>query len=114
MKKAMKMMSFALAMVLLLALAACGGAGDALKGKWSGADDTYGTVTWEFDGKGGCSMTSDYFSGKGTYTIENETVSIKLEAWDSPNEYTFQIADNKLDLTSVTGIAPNYSGLAKQ
>lgn len=59
-------------------------------------------------------MSSDYFDGKGTYTIENEVVSIKMEAWDNVNDYTFQIADDQLSLTGVSEMAPSYSGLVKQ
>lgn len=115
MKKSTKILSLILAAVLILTLAACGGGGgDALKGKWSGPDDTYGTVTWDFDGKGGCNMETDFYSGKGTYTIEEEKVSIKLEAWTNPIEYEFKIEDDKLDLKAVTELAPGYAGLTKK
>ena len=105
-----------LALVMILAmgicvLTACGGKKDALSGTWVEENNTdYGTVTWDFDGSGKCSLKNDYFSGDGEYTIKDDsTVNIKIDIWDAAKDYTYEISGDELKLTDPTGVAPNYT-----
>ena len=63
-----KIVSIALCLMIVISLVACGG-GDALKGTWTCQDNDYGTVVWEFNGSGKCSMSNDFFDAAGTYSI---------------------------------------------
>ena len=104
-----------LCIIMVLTLTACGGgSGDALKGTWSGEHSDYGTVTWKFDGKGKCEMENDFFQGDGTYTIDGEQVTIKMELWDNEVVYDFSISGKSLNLTATDELAPEYENLTKK
>ena len=103
-----KMISIMLCLIMVCSLAACGGGGDVLKGTWTCDDSFYGTVTWEFDGNGKCSLKNDLNDDTGTYTITNNQVSIKMSLWDSETVYNFTASDSSLKLTATDGLAPDY------
>ena len=103
-----KIVSIALCLMIVISLVACGGV-DALKGTWTCQDYDYGTVVWEFNGSGKCSMSNDFFDAAGTYSIvDGSTVKISLESWESEIVYTYTVSDNALKLTATDGLAPDY------
>ncbi len=106
-----KLIAIALCLVFVLSLSACGGGGDALKGTWVQENSDYGTVTWIFDGKGKCSLETDFLSKtSGTYTIVNDnTVNIKIDVWDSEKVYEYTVSGDSLALTATDGLAPDYN-----
>lgn len=107
-----KTISIVLCLLLVLSLTACGG-GDALKGTWTCQDKDYGTVTWNFDGNGKCTLKHDFTDDNGTYTIDGSKVSIKLSLWDTETVYDFTASGSGLKLTATDGLAPDYD-LAKK
>ncbi len=112
-KKQLKpILALVLAVVMVLALAACGGGGggggDALKGTWEGSSQDF-EVTWTFDGKGGCKMENEYgIKDDGTYTIDGDTVMIKLSRWDDELEYKMTQDEKDLLLDPVEDYRPRY------
>lgn len=104
-----KVVSIALCLMMVISLVACGG-GDALKGTWTCEDQDYGTVVWEFNGSGKCSMENDFFSSDGTYSIEDDnTVKITLDLWEDEKVYDYTVSDNALELTATDWLSPDYS-----
>ena len=98
-----------LSISLILGLTACGSGGkDAVEGTWVTEDPDYGSVTWKFDGKGGCSLKHDLTDQKGTYVLTDDTVSVALELWDNPVVYNYTTGDGILSLVDSAGIAPSY------
>ena len=86
----------------------CGDKSDVLKGTWVGTYED-GDATWTFDGKGKCTL--DNVLGEpmdGTYTIEDKSVNIKIDVWDTPTLYHFEIKDNKMTLKADNNYSPNY------
>ncbi len=113
MKTITKISAVLLVFTMLFVLCACGAA-DELKGTWTGTDPDYGTVTWVFDGKGGCKMSNDLMDEtEGAYTIDGGNVSIKLELWDTPVVYAFTVDGSSLSLKDTAGMAADYD-LTKQ
>ena len=85
-------------LIIVLSLAACGGGGDAIKGTWVQECTDYGTVTWIFDGKGKCSLDTDYL----------DKVAIKIDLWDDEKAYEYTVSDGNLKLTATDGLSPDY------
>lgn len=107
MKTAKRITSIALCLIIALALVACGG-GDALKGTWTCNDENYGTVTFDFNGSGNCSFSNDFYSADGTYTINEQQVTIS-GVWSEDKIYDFAVTDNGLTLTATDELSPSYS-----
>lgn len=84
--------------------------GDAIKGTWVQECTDYGTVTWIFDGKGKCSLDTDYLDkAPGTYTIKDESkVAIKIDLWDDEKAYEYTVSDGNLKLTATDRLSPDY------
>ena len=97
-------------LIIVLSLAACGGGGDAIKGTWVQECTDYRTVTWIFDGKGKCSLDTDYLDkAPGTYTIKDESkVAIKIDLWDDEKAYEYTVYDGNLKLKATDGLSPDY------
>ena len=101
-----KWLAALLILTMIFALAACsGGSKDMVAGTWSGDLGADGTVTWTFDGKGGCTMENEFMKQTGTYTLENDQLTVKLENWDDPNVYTVTVDGNALTMNDNEGIA---------
>lgn len=113
----MKKLLTVCSLIIILAISMCCLAGcgkDKLAGKWSNAvDDIYNAV-FEFDGKGNVTYKTEYAEGKGTYTINEDKVTISLDIWTKPIEYKFEFNDKKLTLTATNGYSPSYKELKKQ
>ncbi|MDL2220810.1 DUF5640 domain-containing protein [Eubacteriales bacterium OttesenSCG-928-N14] len=94
---------------MMLTMVACGGSSnDALSGTWEGTYED-GAATWTFDGKGKCTLTNVFSSDlKGSYTIDGEDVSIKLDDWENAKLYHYKIDGSKLTLTADDAYSPNY------
>lgn len=98
MKTRKKLTAALLLLSLLLALAACGGSKDAVAGTWTGDLGLDGVVTWTFYGKGGCTMENEFLKQKGTYTLDGDQMSVKLENWDEEVVYTFHVDGGTLTM----------------
>ena len=99
MKKYLAMLLIAAA---LLTLAACGSK-DALAGTWSAELGADGVITWSFDGKGECTMENAYMKQSGTYTIDGDQLTVKLETWSDPSTYTFSVDGSSLTMNENSG-----------
>ena len=98
-----KYVALLLSVVTLLTLAACGSK-DALAGTWSADLGDDGVITWTFNGKGKCTMENAYMKQDGTYTIDGDQLTVKLESWgDDASTYTFSVDGSSLTLNENTG-----------
>lgn len=97
-----KIIVLLLAVAMVLAFAACGSK-DALAGTWTGDLGLDGTVTWTFDGSGKVKFENEYAKQNGTYTIEGDQVTIKLELWDEAQTFTFSVSGNSLTMNENSG-----------
>ena len=100
-----KMTAMFLALVLAFSLCACSGSKDAVAGTWSADLGDDGVITWTFDGKGKCSMESIFLKQDGTYSIDGDQMTVKLELWDSETVYTFSVDGSSLTMTDNAGYA---------
>ena len=98
-----KIVALLLLVSLLLALAACGSK-DALAGTWTGDLGLDGTVTWTFDGKGEVKFENEFSKQDGTYTIDGDQVTIRLELWDEPQTFTFSVDGGSLTMDENSGV----------
>ena len=78
--------------VTILTLSACGSK-DALAGTWS--------AEFEYDGK--CTMENSFMKQDGTYSIDGDQLTVKLEMWDDPSTYTFSVDGDSLTMEENTG-----------
>ena len=97
-----KIVALLLVVAALLTLSACGSK-DALGGTWSAELGADGLITWTFDGKGKCTMENAYMKQNGTYSIDNDQLTVKLEAWSEPSTYTFSVDGNSLTMNENPG-----------
>ena len=97
-----KIVALLLVVAALLTLSACGSK-DALAGTWSAELGADGLITWTFDGKGKCTMENAYMKQNGTYSIDNDQLTVKLEAWSEPSTYTISVDGNSLTMNENTG-----------
>lgn len=110
-----KLISAVLCLIIILSLAACSGGGDALKGTWVQENTDYGTVTWDFNGNGKCTLDTDFLDkASGTYTITDDgKITIKIDLWEEEKVYEYTVSDSNLKLTATDGLSPDYD-LAKK
>ncbi len=116
MKKAKRSLALVLALIMTCCmLVACGGEGgdDVLKGTWVTPEDSIDNTTWVFDGAGNCKFDNTLAQQEGTYTIEGNTATVKLELWDEPKKYDFTINGNEMSFIDQSGLA-SYEKLIKQ
>lgn len=97
-----KIIVLLLAVAMVLAFAACGSK-DALAGTWTGDLGLDGTVTWTFDGSGKVKFEDEFAKQNGTYTIEGDQVTIKLELLDEAQTFTFSVSGNSLTMNENSG-----------
>lgn len=97
-----KIIVLLLAVAMVLAFAACGSK-DALAGTWTGDLGLDGTVTWTFDGSGKVKFENEFAKQNGTYTIEGDQVTIKLELWDGAQIFTFSVSGSSLTMNENSG-----------
>ena len=90
------------AAIMSLTLAACGSK-DALAGTWSAELGADGVITWSFNGKGKCTMENAYMKQKGTYSIEDDQLTVTLETWSEPSTYTFSVDGSSLTMEENSG-----------
>lgn len=98
-----KFISMLLIAVMMLSLAACGSK-DALAGTWTGDLGADGTVTWTFDGSGKVKFDNTFSKQNGTYTIDGNQVTIKLELWDDAQTFTFSVEGGSLTMNENSGV----------
>ncbi len=105
MKKAAKILALALAAVMVISVfAACGGSGDGgkkdiLAGTWSQKDETNGNWSWTFDGKGNCQFKGDYYSGEGTYALDEAAGTVTVtKVWDEEKVFNYTLNGTTLEL----------------
>ena len=97
-----KILELLLIAATLLTFAACGSK-DALAGTWSAELGADGVITWTFNGKGKCTMENAYMKQDGTYTIDGDQLTVKLEAWSESSTYTFSVDDSSLTMNENSG-----------
>lgn len=98
----------------LFILVGCGKS-NALVGEWTGDTEDGLTTTFTFNDDGTAKYSNEYeFNSEGTYEIKEEVVTITMEFWDQPKEYTFKIEDGKLSLTANDVYSPNYKEMTKK
>ena len=97
-----KIIVLLLAVAMVLAFAACGSK-DALAGTWTGDLGLDGTVTWTFDGSGKVKFENEFAKQNGTYTIDGDQVTIKLELWDEAQNFTFSVSGSSLTMNENSG-----------
>ena len=98
-----KFLALLLIAATLLTFAVACGAKDELAGTWSAEFEYDGTITWTFNGKGKCTMENSFMKQDGTYTIEGDQLTVKLESWSEPSTYTFSVDGNTLDMAENRG-----------
>ena len=109
-----KLVLFTLVLVFCLSfMAACDkkdeGPVDELAGTWSGNDDSSEKVSWYFDGKGSCHLTTPILNkSPGKYTIDGDTLEIKLDLWSEPIKHTFATLGIGLNIEAVNAWNPSY------
>lgn len=114
-----KLLLVALFTISLFLLVGCGSSKDALSGSWKGLTDGESRdmqieTTFTFK-DGEVDYLNEYgFTGKGTYEIKDDTVTIKLDSWDQDKVYKFSVKDDTLSLTATDAYSPSYSELKKQ
>lgn len=109
-----KLASTLLVLAMIFTLAACGGSKDAVAGTWTGDLGLDGVVTWTFDGKGGCTMENEVMKQKGTYSLDGNQMTVKLENWDAENVYTFSVDGDSLTMNDNERIAVSGTYTKKQ
>ena len=97
-----RLLALLLIAATLLTFAACGST-DALAGTWSAELGADGVITWTFNGKGKCTMENAYMKQDGTYTIDGDQLTVKLEAWSESSTYTFSVDDSSLTMNENSG-----------
>ena len=90
-----------------------------LVGTWEGETTGGLKTTFVFENGGTVKYENTYGAesvSTGTYEINNNVVTIKLESWDKEKEYTFDIKDGKLSLTrqEQDHLCPNYIDMIKK
>ena len=90
------------AAIMILTLAACGSK-DTLAGTWSAELGADGVITWSFNGKGKCTMENAYMKQKGTYSIEDDQLTVTLETWSELSTYTFSVDGSSLTMEENSG-----------
>lgn len=110
MKKMVKKIALMLCVTVFasMLLVGCGGSGDSapadeITGTWKQTDEVDGNWVWKFDG-GKCHLTGETtgFESDGTYTIDQSAkkVTVTIEGWTDPVEYTYTLNGSNLDLDS--------------
>ena len=97
-----RLLALLLIAATLLTFAACGSK-DALAGTWSAELGADGVITWTFNGEGKCTMENAYMKQDGTYTIDGDQLTVKLEAWSESSTYTFSVDDSSLTMNENSG-----------
>ena len=100
--KMKRLLALILIAATLLTFAACGSK-DVLAGTWSAELGADGVITWTFNGKGKCTMENAYMKQDGTYTIDGDQLTVKLEAWSESSTYTFSVDDSSLTMNENSG-----------
>ena len=100
--KMKRLLALLLIAATLLTFAACGSK-DALAGTWSAERWADCVKTWTFNGKGKCTMENAYMKQDGTYTIDGDQLTVKLEAWSESSTYTFSVDDSSLTMNENSG-----------
>ena len=104
MKKLAKKLVVVLCLVMLATtFAACGGGKtDAVTGTWKQTDDVDGNWTFTFSDGSKVKFVGETtgFESEGTYTLDeaNKKLTVTLEKWDAPKEFSYTLDGTTLDL----------------
>ncbi len=112
MKMVKRMVSLAVALVMVMSLAACGGE-KGIVGTWSRESELMGqkiTSSYTFDEDGTCEMSIIGITKTGTYVVEDDKMTVKLNSGDviMTETYTFVVDGDELKLTIETGQTTVY------
>ena len=96
----------------VLLLTACGG--NKLIGTWEGTSNEMKT-TFTFKSGQKIEYANELgIKSNGTYKINKDEVTIKLEAWEKEKVYKFEVKNNKLSLTATDGYSSSYKDMEKK
>ena len=107
MKKLTKKLAVVLCLMMLAtALVGCGGGDsgktDAVTGTWKQTDEVDGNWVFTFSGGSKVKFVGETtgFESEGTYVLDeaNKKLTVTLEKWDNPKEFTYTLNGNTLDL----------------
>jgi DUF917 family protein len=90
---------------LFVTIAACGGGGNPIVGKWS---ESGGTVT-EFKDNGTIILSASGTAITGTYTLKDTTMVINITEIGAPITMTYSISGDNLTITDATGTATEFT-----
>ena len=91
-------------MMLATAMVACGDGGktDAVTGTWKQTDEVDGNWVFTFCDGSKVKFVGETtgFESEGTYTLDetNKKLTVTLEKWDPPKEFSYTLNGNNLDL----------------
>ncbi len=98
----------------------CGKSSNELLGSWKGLTDGSSReyqieTTFNFKNDGNLEYSNEFgIKSSGTYEINENKVTIKLEIWDESKVYEFKVEDDKLALTATDVYSPSYSEMIKE
>ena len=101
-------------LVAVLILVGCGKKSPLL-GTWNGDTQDGLNTTFIFEKDGNVEYKNEYgFDSEGTYKINKDEVTIKLDSWDKEKVYKFEVKNNKLTLTATDKYSPSYDSMTKK
>lgn len=110
-----KKIFLSLLVILSLVLVVGCGKKEAIAGSWTGttADSLKMEVTLTFE-NGKFTYKNSSATVEGTYTIEDNKVTIECDDWSKEKVYEYEIKDGKLSLTATDLFSPSYKDLEKK
>ncbi len=110
----MKKLTVLLVSISLLLLVGCGKKSP-LVGTWKGDSNDGLNTTFVFKKNGDVEYKNEFgIESKGTYKINKDEVTIKIESWDKAKVYKFKVKDSKLSLSATDKYSPSYKNMIKK
>ena len=106
-----------LIVICVLTLTACGKSeSNKLIGTWTGISSGNINTTYTFKKDLTVDFDDEYgfYPSSGTYEINEDVVTIKLDSWSESKQYRFEIKDGKLSLMAISAYMPSYPEMTKQ
>ncbi len=107
MKKMMKKLAVVFCLLMVVsAMAACGSSGktDAITGTWKQTNEVDGNWIFTFSDGSKAKLVGETtgFTSDGTYVLDeaNKKVTVTLDGWTDPKEFTYTLEGTSLKLVS--------------